>query len=115
MRRWISGRRSRGRAGLTDGPQEPGPGRRRIARASWPHSTARGVRAGAHRDSGATPRIEHLAAFGQIDIQLDPFPHGGGATTFEGLLQGVPCVTLLGELIQGRLSASFLTTLGLMT
>jgi predicted O-linked N-acetylglucosamine transferase (SPINDLY family) len=62
---------------------------------------------------GATPRHQHLTAFGQIDVQLDPFPHGGGATTFDGLLQGVPCVTLLGELIQARFSASMLTTVGL--
>ena len=48
-------------------------------------------------------RYEHLAAYAQIDIQLDPFPHGGGATTFEGLLQGVPCVTLLGERIRAGL------------
>ncbi len=62
---------------------------------------------------GQTNRYDHLAAYGQVDIQLDPFPHVGGATTFDGLLQGVPCVTLLGELIQGRLSASFLALLGL--
>ena len=62
---------------------------------------------------GQTPLIEHIAAYGRIDIQLDPFPHVGGATTFEGLMQGVPCVTLLGELIQGRLSATFLSQIGL--
>ncbi|MGE3273378.1 MAG: tetratricopeptide repeat protein [Chloroflexota bacterium] len=62
---------------------------------------------------GQTPLLEHIAAYSRIDVQLDPFPHVGGATTFEGLMQGVPCVTLLGELIQGRLSASFLTQLGL--
>jgi protein O-GlcNAc transferase len=62
---------------------------------------------------GQTPLIEHISAFGRIDIQLDPFPHVGGATTFEGLMQGVPCVTLLGEQIQGRLSATFLSQIGL--
>jgi protein O-GlcNAc transferase len=62
---------------------------------------------------GQTPLIEHITTYGRIDIQLDPFPHVGGATAFEGLMQGVPCVTLLGDLIQGRLSASFLSMVGL--
>jgi predicted O-linked N-acetylglucosamine transferase (SPINDLY family) len=74
---------------------------------------ARGVTAERVAIQGKTPTYEHLAAYSQIDVQLDPFPHGGGATTFDGLLQGVPCVTLLGELIQARTSASFLTTVGL--
>jgi predicted O-linked N-acetylglucosamine transferase (SPINDLY family) len=56
---------------------------------------------------------EHMASFNQLDIQLDPFPHTGGVTTLEGLMMGIPCVTLLGERIPGRLSASFLTVLGL--
>jgi predicted O-linked N-acetylglucosamine transferase (SPINDLY family) len=62
---------------------------------------------------GKTSRYDHLAAYGRVDVQLDPFPHGGGVTTFEGLLMGVPCVTLLGDRISGRASASFLTTLDL--
>jgi protein O-GlcNAc transferase len=74
---------------------------------------ARGVSSERVEILGQTNRYDHLAAYGRVDIQLDPFPHVGGATTFDGLLQGVPCVTLLGELIQGRLSASFLTLLGL--
>jgi predicted O-linked N-acetylglucosamine transferase (SPINDLY family) len=56
---------------------------------------------------------EHLASFGQLDLQLDPFPQSGGITTLDGLLMGVPCVTLLGERPIGRSSASFLTSLGL--
>jgi predicted O-linked N-acetylglucosamine transferase (SPINDLY family) len=62
---------------------------------------------------GKTSRYDHLAAYGAIDLALDPFPHGGGVTTFEGLLMGVPCITLLGDRVSGRASASFLTTLGL--
>ena len=62
---------------------------------------------------GKTSIYEHLKAYGLIDVQLDPYPHSGGATTFDGLVQGVPCVTLLGELIQARTSASMLTTVGL--
>jgi predicted O-linked N-acetylglucosamine transferase (SPINDLY family) len=62
---------------------------------------------------GATTRQQHLAAFGEVDVQLDTFPQSGGITTLEGLTMGVPSITLLGEGITGRISASFLTVLGL--
>jgi predicted O-linked N-acetylglucosamine transferase (SPINDLY family) len=62
---------------------------------------------------GKSAHLEHIASFGRIDIQLDTFPHTGGVTTLDGLLMGVPCVTLLGERVAGRLSASFQTVLGL--
>jgi predicted O-linked N-acetylglucosamine transferase (SPINDLY family) len=62
---------------------------------------------------GATTRDEHLAIYQRVDVQLDPFPVGGGVTTFEGLMMGVPCVTRLGDRISGRNSASFLTSVGL--
>jgi predicted O-linked N-acetylglucosamine transferase (SPINDLY family) len=62
---------------------------------------------------GKSSHLEHIASFGRIDIQLDTFPHTGGITTLDGLLMGVPCVTLLGERVAGRLSASFQTVLGL--
>jgi protein O-GlcNAc transferase len=62
---------------------------------------------------GATPHPEHLAAHADIDLMLDSFPHTGGVTTLDALLMGVPVVTLLGEGVAGRLSASFLTALGL--
>jgi predicted O-linked N-acetylglucosamine transferase (SPINDLY family) len=62
---------------------------------------------------GKTPWHEHMAVFNQIDIALDPFPHGGGVTTLEGLMMGVPVVTLRWPTLVGRLSASILTTLGL--
>jgi predicted O-linked N-acetylglucosamine transferase (SPINDLY family) len=62
---------------------------------------------------GKSSRYEHLAAYERIDVQLDPYPHGGGVTTYEGLLMGVPCVTILGNRLSGRVSASFLTAIGL--
>jgi predicted O-linked N-acetylglucosamine transferase (SPINDLY family) len=62
---------------------------------------------------GMHPLLEHIAAFGRTDLQLDPFPHTGGVTTLDGLLMGVPVVTLVGERVPERLSASFLTALGL--
>jgi predicted O-linked N-acetylglucosamine transferase (SPINDLY family) len=54
-----------------------------------------------------------MQAYNQIDITLDPFPHGGGVTALEGLLMGVPVITLRWPTVVGRLSASIVTTLGL--
>jgi predicted O-linked N-acetylglucosamine transferase (SPINDLY family) len=62
---------------------------------------------------GGSDWLTHLGTFSQIDICLDPFPHGGGVTTLEGLKMGVPVVTLNWPTLVGRLSASILTTLGL--
>lgn len=61
---------------------------------------------------GGSSRRDHLAAYAEIDVALDPFPHGGGVTALEGLWMGVPLVTLLGDGVPGRLSASFLGTIG---
>ncbi|MBM3555787.1 MAG: tetratricopeptide repeat protein [Alphaproteobacteria bacterium] len=62
---------------------------------------------------GGSPHREHLAAYGRIDIGLDPFPQGGGVTTLEALWQGVPVITLIGHTIAGRFSAGVETALGL--
>ncbi len=62
---------------------------------------------------GKTSREEHLAAYNQIDMVLDPFPHGGGVSALEGLMMGVPAITLLWPTLPGRVSASFLTLMGL--
>lgn len=56
---------------------------------------------------------EHLKAFNQVDISLDPFPQGGGVTTLESILMGVPALTLRWPTISGRSSASMLSHLGL--
>ncbi len=74
---------------------------------------ARGVARERIELRGNTTHTEHLSAHGDIDILLDTFPHGGGVTSVEALLMGVPVVTLLGERVAGRLAASFLTILGL--
>jgi len=60
---------------------------------------------------GKTSWQEHMAAFNRVDISLDPFPQGGGVTTLEGLLMGVPVVTLRWPTLSGRTSASILTIL----
>jgi predicted O-linked N-acetylglucosamine transferase (SPINDLY family) len=62
---------------------------------------------------GNSPHPDHLAAHAEIDLMLDTFPQGGGITTLDSLLMGVPVVTLLGQRVPGRTSASFLTTLDL--
>jgi len=56
---------------------------------------------------------EHLAAYGNIDIQLDPYPYNGCTTTAESLWMGVPVVTLVGPGAQSRYAYTFLSVLGL--
>lgn len=62
---------------------------------------------------GGSSWVEHMAAFNQADIALDPFPQGGGVTSLEGFLMGVPVITLHLPSFAGRTGTSFLTTLGL--
>lgn len=60
-----------------------------------------------------TDYAAHLAAYKDIDVALDPFPFTGSTTTFESLSIGVPVVTLLGDAMVGRWSASLLHALNL--
>jgi predicted O-linked N-acetylglucosamine transferase (SPINDLY family) len=58
-------------------------------------------------------RDAHFAAYNEIDIALDPFPHGGGMTTLDALWMGVPVVTFAGCIVSSRLAAASLSAIGL--
>jgi protein O-GlcNAc transferase len=77
------------------------------------HFTKAGVAAERIIMQGGTTWYGHMQAYNQIDIALDPFPHGGGVTTVEGLMMGVPVVAQLWQTMPGRVSASVMTALGL--
>jgi len=62
---------------------------------------------------GRTNWEMHMAAYNEIDIALDCFPQSGGVTTLDGLLMGIPVVTLRWHNYVGRFSASIMSTLGL--
>jgi protein O-GlcNAc transferase len=62
---------------------------------------------------GSSPRQDYLAAYGRVDIALDPFPYTGGATTSEALWMGVPVLTLAGEHFLARQGVGLLANAGL--
>ena len=59
------------------------------------------------------PQTRTWAAYGAIDIALDPFPHNAGTTTIEALWMGVPVVSLAGRPSVGRFGDSILSAVGL--
>ncbi len=63
---------------------------------------------------GFTSEAEaYLAQYADVDVILDPFPFGGGTTSYEGLWMGVPVLTLAGGSFMGRLGASLMSRVGL--
>lgn len=60
-----------------------------------------------------TDHREHMLWYQSIDLALDTWPQTGGVSTLEALWMGVPTVTLIGDRMIQRASASFLTLLGL--
>ena len=62
---------------------------------------------------GGTSQQEHLAVYQEIDISLDPFPHGGGISSMESVWMGVPVISLSGDRIASRAGATTISPLGL--
>jgi protein O-GlcNAc transferase len=60
-----------------------------------------------------TPHRQHLEAYGDVDIALDPFPQNGGISTYEALWMGVPVVTMTGKSGPSRVAAAILQATGL--
>lgn len=56
---------------------------------------------------------EYYGLHHAMDIALDPFPYGGGATTCDALWMGVPVVSLIGKTAVGRGGWSILSNIGL--
>lgn len=63
--------------------------------------------------AGGSTRMEHMRAYNNLDLALDPIPAGGGMTLAEGLWMGVPPILLLGGQLSGRGPSSIMATAGL--
>src|SRR5687767_5295484 len=58
------------------------------------------------------PRGDFLELLACSDVMLDPFPFGGGHTSYEALALGLPVVTLPGEFLRGRLTHAMYQQMG---
>jgi predicted O-linked N-acetylglucosamine transferase (SPINDLY family) len=62
---------------------------------------------------GSSDHTHYLSRYNTVDISLDPYPYGGGTTTFDALWMGVPIVSMRGRLAVSCSGASNLLALGL--
>jgi predicted O-linked N-acetylglucosamine transferase (SPINDLY family) len=60
----------------------------------------------------STSHQDHLLAYQQADVILDPFPHSGGVVGLEQLYMGLPIITKYGTQASGRTTSSVLTAMG---
>ena len=60
----------------------------------------------------ATSHPDHMLAYQQADVILDPFPHSGGGVGLEQLYMGLPIITRYGTQASGRTTSSILTAMG---
>jgi uncharacterized protein (TIGR03032 family) len=58
------------------------------------------------------PRSDFLEILALSDVMLDPFPFGGGHTSYEALSIGLSVVTLPGRLLHGRLTQAMYRQMG---
>ncbi len=73
----------------------------------------RGARAEQIETAPFMPKPQFLEFLTGIDVALDPWPYGGGTTTFQCLWMGIPVVTLAGATAPSRNSIGPLANLGL--
>ncbi len=63
-------------------------------------------------EAGA-PLAEYFAAYGRVDVALDPFPFHGATTSLDGLWMGVPVLTKRGDRMGTHLGESIAHAAGL--